>query len=394
MTLNDYSKRAYVKVSKNYEDFYLTEFVDEFKIAKQKIAKLQRCTKCVLPETFPYITFDADGVCNFCHSYRRKDLLGFEALKDALNKYKSQEGPIKAIVSFSGGRDSSFGLHLAKKVLGLDVIAFTYNWGGATEIAYRNQKKMCEKLGVEQITIAANLQRKRKNIRANLNAWLKKPDLAMIPMLTSVGQQFYYYANQTSKRLGRELIVLCATPYEHTYFKTGFSGLKPREKAVNLPVVDRIQFAINYAGKYLSNPSYINTSLLDSFGGYLSFYMIPHNYLRLFDYLEWNEDEVNSTLLNEYNWETSEDNPSTWRIDDATVPLSDYMYYIMAGLTINDTFRSNQIRDGVISRDEALYLLDTENIPRLYGIQKYCEMVGVDFESTMRIINKAERLYT
>jgi len=177
-------------------------------------------------------------------------------------------------------------------------------------------------------------------------------------------------------------------------FKTGFSGIKPRKKAVNLLIKDKIKFAINYAGKYVENPAYINSSLLDSFGGYLSFYIIPHNYLRLFDYLEWNEDEVISTLLNEYEWETSDENPSTWRIDDATVPLSDYIYYLMSGLTINDTFRSNQVRDGMISRDEALYLLDRENIPRFNGIQQYCEMINVDFESTMRTINQAKRLYS
>jgi len=214
----NHSDRSSVKVTKNYEDFHITEFVDEFKNAKGKIDKLRRCTRCVLPETFPYITFDEEGVCNFCHSHQRKDLLGAEALQEVLLKHKSDDGIIKAIVSFSGGRDSSFGLHMAKKVLGMDVIAFTYNWGGATEIAYRNQKKMCEKLGVEQILITANLERKRKNIQSNLKAWLKKPDLATIPLLTSVGQQFYYYANQTKKRLKRELIVLCATPYEHTYF--------------------------------------------------------------------------------------------------------------------------------------------------------------------------------
>jgi len=69
------------------------------------------------------------------------------------------------------------------------------------------------------------------------------------------------------------------------------------------------------------------------------------------------------------------------------------MYYMMSGLTINDTFRSNQIRDGKISREEALNLLEIENRPRFNGIKWYCDKIGIDFESTMRTINNAPRLY-
>jgi hypothetical protein len=33
--------------------------------------KLKRCSKCVLPETFPKISFNARGVCNFCTIYQK-----------------------------------------------------------------------------------------------------------------------------------------------------------------------------------------------------------------------------------------------------------------------------------------------------------------------------------
>ncbi len=31
------------------------------------VAELRRCARCVLPETFPFIQFDSQGVCNYCH---------------------------------------------------------------------------------------------------------------------------------------------------------------------------------------------------------------------------------------------------------------------------------------------------------------------------------------
>ncbi len=377
----------------NNENVIFDEFVEAFNKAKAKIDTLQRCTKCVLPETFPFISFDQDGVCNFCNHHKSKAPLGMDALQALLDRNRDPDGRVKCVLSFSGGRDSSYGMHIVKEVLDLDVIAFTYDWGVATDMAHRNQQRMCEKLGVEQIRITADLDRKRENIKANLNAWLKKPDLGTIPILTSVGQQFFYHANQVGKRLDRDLIVLCATPFEHTYFKAGFAGIKPKFMSSKHDIYDKIQLAFSYLGQYFQNPAYLNKSLIDTIGGYLSFYIIPHNYLRLFDYLEWNEQEVNRTLIDEYDWETSDETPSTWRIDDGTVPLSDYMYYMMSGLTINDTFRSNQIREGRISREEALRLLEIENQPRFNGIQWYCDKIGIDFKSTIRTINNAPRLY-
>ena len=31
---------------------------------------LKRCTKCILPETMPFIEFDEKGVCNYCNNYK------------------------------------------------------------------------------------------------------------------------------------------------------------------------------------------------------------------------------------------------------------------------------------------------------------------------------------
>jgi hypothetical protein len=377
----------------SYKNFPIKEFVEEYESAKAKIDNLQRCTKCVLPETFPFIKFDEDGVCNFCHHYENKHFLGTEVLNEELKKYEEPDGSIKCVVSFSGGRDSSYALHYVKKVLGLDAVAFTYDWGVATDIAKRNQARMCEKLGVEQIVIKGNLDKKLANIRANLKAWLKMPDLGTIPLLTSVGQQFFYHVNQVAKRLDRDLIIVGGTPFEYTYFKAGFSGVKPHFEDPDTSIFKKLKVGFSYLENSIKNPAYINRSFFDAMGGYLSFYLIPHDYLRLYDYIVWNEETVNNTLINEYDWETSPETHSTWRIDDGTVPLSDYMYYMMSGLTISDTFRSNQIREGRITREKALELLEKDNAPRFNSIQWYCEKVGVDFETVVRTINNAPRLY-
>ena len=35
---------------------------------------MRRCTKCVLPETIPGISFDAQGVCSHCRNYHETEV--------------------------------------------------------------------------------------------------------------------------------------------------------------------------------------------------------------------------------------------------------------------------------------------------------------------------------
>ena len=69
------------------------------------------------------------------------------------------------------------------------------------------------------------------------------------------------------------------------------------------------------------------------------------------------------------------------------------MYYTIAGFTEHDTFRSNQIREGDITRDQALRLVEEENRPRYQNIKWYLDAVGIDFSDAIRKVNSVPKLY-
>ncbi|MCB0790047.1 MAG: hypothetical protein KDB75_12130, partial [Flavobacteriales bacterium] len=106
----------------------LVEFPEEV------MRTIKRCTKCLLPETFPYINYDGAGVCNYCHSYKPKGLTVDKrpAFEEVLKQYRRNDGKQDCIVAFSGGRDSSYGLHLLVKEFGMTPLTFTYDWGLVT----------------------------------------------------------------------------------------------------------------------------------------------------------------------------------------------------------------------------------------------------------------------
>ena len=110
---------------------------------------LKRCTRCLLPETMPYISFDGEGVCVYCKDYETRGnyLKGEKALEEVVSQYRNNSGETDVLIGFSGGRDSAFGLDYIKNTLRLHPITFTYDWGMVNDLARRNQARIVGKLG-------------------------------------------------------------------------------------------------------------------------------------------------------------------------------------------------------------------------------------------------------
>ncbi len=113
-----------------------------------KLPHVQRCTRCILPETMPYIRFDDAGVCNYCHSYKpRNRPKPIEELIQLVEPFRRAHGD-DCIVPFSGGRDSCYSLHLIAKELKMKpTITYTYDWGMVTYLGRRNISRMSAALG-------------------------------------------------------------------------------------------------------------------------------------------------------------------------------------------------------------------------------------------------------
>ncbi|MBI2266389.1 MAG: hypothetical protein HYU64_14690 [Armatimonadetes bacterium] len=359
-------------------------------------ARLRRCTRCLLPETMTFIDFDEQGLCSYCRNHKRPDLKGEEALGQIAAKYRRKDGRPDCLVPYSGGRDSSYGLHYVKNVLKLNPIAFTYDWGVLTDLGRRNQARVCGKLGVEHIIISADIRRKRGNVKKNVEAWLRRPTLGTVPLFMAGDKELLYHADSLRKRYDINLVIYSyGNGLEDDLFKIGFSGVRMKHAVPfpQLPVLDKIRIAAHYGAQYVLNPGYINPSILDTLFAYYSVFVLPHDSVHLFNYVEWNEKSLLSTIMNEYGWEEETDTIATWRIDDGTAALYNYIYMTVAGLTEFDTFRSAQIRQGQIGRDESLALIREENRPRFESIEWYGRITGLDMNHVIETVNSIPKLY-
>lgn len=356
---------------------------------------LRRCSKCILTETMPFITFDDDGVCNYCLHYRkRNEPKPLDELLSLLEPYRRSKGP-ECILPFSGGRDSCFAMHLVIKELKMKPIAYTYDWGMVTDLGRRNISRMCSSLNVENIIVAADITKKRSNIKKNLDAFLRSPHLGLISLLTAGDKHFFRYVQTIKQETGINLDIWGVNPLEVTHFKTGFLGIPPNfmeKKVYNNGILNQIRYHRKRFGAMSSNYKYFNSSLWDTLSGeYFRSILKKENYYHLFDYWRWDEGEIDS-VLRTYDWELAPDTSTTWRIGDGTAAFYNYVYYTSAGFTEHDTFRSNQIREGQITRSAALELALDENRPRYANLQWYFDVLGVDFETAIMAVNKIPKL--
>jgi len=112
-----------------------------------------RCTRCVMDDSVPGITFDSNGVCNFCHDHdirERHCPTDGVKLSEMIAKIKeeSKSAAYDCIVGISGGADSSYLLYLATKVWKLRTIALHFDNGWNTDIANHNIDKILKGMNV------------------------------------------------------------------------------------------------------------------------------------------------------------------------------------------------------------------------------------------------------
>ena len=122
------------------------------------------CTRCIYDESIPNISFDGEGVCNYC---RQIDALeaeyptgreGEAKLQKLVDEMKAAGRGKKydAVIGVSGGCDSSYLVHQMKEVYGLRLLAAHFDNTWNSTIATENIHNVLEKLGVDLFTIVVD----------------------------------------------------------------------------------------------------------------------------------------------------------------------------------------------------------------------------------------------
>jgi N-acetyl sugar amidotransferase len=119
------------------------------------------CTNCVMDTSDSKISFNADGVCDHCTTFRTKilpnwhtDERGHRVLEELAAKIRrdGQGRDFDCIIGLSGGIDSSYLTYIAKEQLGLRPLVFHVDAGWNSQAAVHNIERVVDKLGLDLFT--------------------------------------------------------------------------------------------------------------------------------------------------------------------------------------------------------------------------------------------------
>lgn len=160
------------------------------------------CSRCIYDDTVPNISFDDEGVCNYC---RQIDSLeaeyptgaeGAARLQKMVDDMKAAGRGKKydAVIGVSGGCDSSYLVHQMKEVYGLRLLAAHFDNTWNSTIATENIHNVLDKLGVDLFTIVVDNKEYDDIYRSFFKAGVKDletpTDIALATTLYRAAEKF------------------------------------------------------------------------------------------------------------------------------------------------------------------------------------------------------------
>ncbi|MGB3457320.1 MAG: N-acetyl sugar amidotransferase [Litorimonas sp.] len=249
------------------------------------------CTRCIYDERVSAISFDEDGVCNYCRQLdglvdqygtgRPEGEAEFERILDEI-KAAGRGKPYDCIIGVSGGTDSSFMVHQAIHEWGLRPLAVHYDNTWNTSIATQNIARVLQPLGVDLYThVVDNTEADdifRAFFRASVAEIEASTDLALAEVMYRAALK--YGVKYTLE--GHSFVTEGITPVGRNYFDG--------------------QYIRSIHRQFGTRP--MKTYPLMTFERMLySTVMARIRKIRPFWYLDYNKEDARGLLEREYGWE-------------------------------------------------------------------------------------------
>ncbi|MFA5038100.1 MAG: N-acetyl sugar amidotransferase [Candidatus Omnitrophota bacterium] len=329
------------------------------------MVELKRCSKCLLPQTYPDIVFDGQGVCHKCkehdEKYGNKDYKKCEKeLCSIFDWARGQEKPYDCVVPFSGGKDSSYTLYVCRKIYGLKVLAVNFINGLQTYEAIINMKRITEKLDVAFTSYGPSPE----TLRRLYQAFLMKTGQFCFPCDMGIWRTVHNAAEQ----------------YDAPLIVSGFSAqIESRGKKIYSYSNKLFQAVAEGVISKREMRDFLEETAWQKLWrrlkrGRLTRY---RRQISLPDYMEWDDNVIKNTITNELGWEKRKDGSSD-HIDCALAPLKNYLVVQKWGFGEKTTKYAAMVRAGQLGRSEALKKAETEEDPAVAGdVEKYCAMLKI-----------------
>ena len=150
---------------------------------------MRYCKRCVQPDTRPGIYFDEKGICGACLWEDEKKNIDWAARENELSEIAewakvTASGPYQCVVGVSGGKDSVFQALYARDRLGLRTLLVNGEPDDITEIGYKNIENI-KRLGFDTISLRPDPNILKQLIRRDFFSCLNPVKVTEYPLWAS-----------------------------------------------------------------------------------------------------------------------------------------------------------------------------------------------------------------
>ncbi len=341
---------------------------------------MRYCVKCVMPDTRPDLRFDADGVCDACRSFERKhEVIDWDVKRREFEQLLDKHGnknPAKydCVIPVSGGKDSHVSLYYAKQVYGLNPLCVCFEPTLPTEIGRQNLDNI-SKLGVDLIHFKQNPIVYKKLImegfkRVGDMEWANHMGIWSVPVHFAVKFDipFIFWGESPQMEYGGAETVseINKRQFDEDWLNDYgcLNGLRPQ---------DMVDEEAGITLKDLKMYIYPSRESVASWGGRGVF---------MGYYFKWNNAE-NQSIIEKMGFRRRKGRIEVSytdheKLDCLSMNLHDYLKYLKYGYGRATDSACIEIRNGAISRDEGLRLVERYDgrYPK-ECIERFCEEFGI-----------------
>lgn len=338
-----------------------------------------------MPETSEGTIFDEMGICRACQSSEQKMHIHWakreKELRRILETYKGLSGDnYDCLVPISGGKDSAFQLHILVKVYGMKPLACTFSHSWFSETGLYNLWNILEKMNVDHILFTPNRDLVNRIARESLTAigdpcWHCHAGVGSFPLQVAVKYKIPLIVwGESSAEAGNKASYMDQVKFDETYFKQ-VSMKVDVNKMVNSQLSRR-----DLSPFVFPTPGEIKA--------------VGVRGIFLGEYLFWDAERQVEFLKEAYGWR--EDHvEGTYKgyksVECRMAGVHDYAKFIKRGFGRTTDHASQDVRVGLLTREEAFELIKQYDPMRPDELDYYLRITGYSEGEFMEIL-KSQRV--
>ena len=348
----------------------------------------RRCTRCLLLETHDTLVFDEAGVCNVCRNIEHKQQrIDWEArgreLRAILDEYRGKHA-YDCVLPFSGGKDSTFTLWAAVVHYGLKPLVVCFDHGFMRPTVLANTERTIQRLGVDFLKFRASTKVVKKLMLESLR---RKGDFCW-----HCHTGIFSFPMQMALRFQVPLVVWGQPNTEYNaYFRMDEPELvdeKRFNRYINLGITAEDMVGMLEGGdvtlRDLEPFRYPPREALRQLG---------YRSICLGTYVPWDVKEQTRIIEKELGWEGApvEGVPPAYsyeKIECAVQGVRDYLRFIKRGMGRTNHLATIDIRDGRLTRDEGLRLVEQYDGKRPASLDVFLRLTGLSEVEFMEIASQ------